>query len=172
MRWIVLRAAYELHTVVESKSVQDSRLDIEDNLDGLRYDKVILATDADVDGLHIRNLLITYFYKFFEQLVHDGHLFVLETPLFRVRNKEKSIYCYSEAERDTAAKELGRNPEITRFKLHPDGERNPVGTPLAFRVVRVFRGLDLPDSGSWDWLLLGLLVNRSWLRRQHGRTGL
>ncbi len=98
-------------------------LDIEDNLEGLRYDKVILATDADVDGLHIRNLLITYFYKFFEQLVHDGHLFVLETPLFRVRNKEKTIYCYSEAERDNAAKELGRNPEITRFKGL--GEINP-----------------------------------------------
>jgi DNA gyrase subunit B/topoisomerase-4 subunit B len=98
-------------------------LDIEDNLEGLRYDKVILATDADVDGLHIRNLLITYFYKFFEQLVHDGHLFVLETPLFRVRNKEKTIYCYSEAERDSASKELGKNPEITRFKGL--GEINP-----------------------------------------------
>jgi DNA gyrase subunit B/topoisomerase-4 subunit B len=98
-------------------------LDIEDNLEGLRYDKVILATDADVDGLHIRNLLITYFYKFFEQLVHDGHLFVLETPLFRVRNKEKTVYCYSEAERDTAAAQLGRNPEITRFKGL--GEINP-----------------------------------------------
>ena len=98
-------------------------LDIEDNLEHLRYEKVILATDADVDGLHIRNLLITYFYKFFEQLVHDGHLFVLETPLFRVRNKEKTIYCYSEAERDTAAKELGKNPEITRFKGL--GEINP-----------------------------------------------
>lgn len=91
-------------------------LDIENNLEGLRYEKVILATDADVDGLHIRNLLITYFFKFFEQLVHDGHLFVLETPLFRVRNKERTIYCYSEAERDSAAKELGKNPEITRFK--------------------------------------------------------
>jgi DNA gyrase subunit B/topoisomerase-4 subunit B len=91
-------------------------LDIEDNLEGLRYDKVILATDADVDGLHIRNLLITYFFKFFDQLVHDGHLYVLETPLFRVRNKEQTIYCYSEAERDAAAAKLGKNPEITRFK--------------------------------------------------------
>lgn len=91
-------------------------LDIEDNMEGLRYDKVILATDADVDGLHIRNLMITYFFRFFEQLVHDGHLYVLETPLFRVRNKEKTIYCYSEAERDVAAKSLGKNPEITRFK--------------------------------------------------------
>jgi DNA gyrase subunit B/topoisomerase-4 subunit B len=91
-------------------------LDIEDNLEGLRYEKVILATDADVDGLHIRNLLITYFYRFFEQLVHDGHLYVLETPLFRVRNKEKTIYCYSEAERDENAKLLGKSCEITRFK--------------------------------------------------------
>jgi DNA gyrase subunit B/topoisomerase-4 subunit B len=91
-------------------------LDIEDNLEGLRYEKVILATDADVDGLHIRNLLITYFFRFFDQLVHDGHLFVLETPLFRVRNKEQTIYCYSEAERDAAAVKLGKGCEITRFK--------------------------------------------------------
>ncbi len=91
-------------------------LDIEDTLDNLRYEKVILATDADVDGLHIRNLMITYFFRFFDHLVHDGHLYVLETPLFRVRNKEETIYCYSEAERDEAAKKLGKNCEITRFK--------------------------------------------------------
>jgi topoisomerase IV subunit B len=91
-------------------------LDIEDSLENLRYEKVILATDADVDGLHIRNLLITYFFRFFDQLVHDGHLFVLETPLFRVRNKEQTIYCYSEAERDEAAQKLGKTCEITRFK--------------------------------------------------------
>src|SRR5882762_7650865 len=98
-------------------------LDIEDNLEGLRYEKVILATDADVDGLHIRNLLITYFFRFFDQLVHDGHLYVLETPLFRVRNKEQTIYCYSEAERDAAAAKLGKSCEITRFKGL--GEINP-----------------------------------------------
>jgi topoisomerase IV subunit B len=91
-------------------------LDIEDNLEGLRYEKVILATDADVDGLHIRNLLITYFFRFFDQLVHDGHLYVLETPLFRVRNKEQTIYCYSEAERDQSSAKLGKSSEITRFK--------------------------------------------------------
>jgi DNA gyrase subunit B/topoisomerase-4 subunit B len=91
-------------------------LDIEDNISNLRYEKVVLATDADVDGLHIRNLLITYFYKFFEQLVHDGHLYVLETPLFRVRNKQQTLYCYSEAERDAAAQKLGSSAEITRFK--------------------------------------------------------
>ncbi len=91
-------------------------LDIEDKMENLRYEKVILATDADVDGLHIRNLLITYFFRFFDGLVHDGHLYVLETPLFRVRNKEQNIYCYSEGERDAAAARLCRNCEITRFK--------------------------------------------------------
>ena len=89
-------------------------LDIEDNLEGLRYEKVILATDADVDGLHIRNLMITYFFRFFDQLVHDGHLFVLETPLFRVRNKEKTIYCYSEAERDEAVETTGQEIQKSR----------------------------------------------------------
>ncbi len=91
-------------------------LDIEDNTNNVRYEKVILATDADVDGLHIRNLMITYFFRFFEQLVHDGHLYVLETPLFRVRNKQETIYCYSEDERDKAAAKLGKSCEITRFK--------------------------------------------------------
>jgi len=91
-------------------------LNVEDNTEGLRYEKVILATDADVDGMHIRNLMITYFFKFFEQLVQAGHVYVLETPLFRVRNKEKTIYCYSESERDKAVTELGGKPEITRFK--------------------------------------------------------
>lgn len=91
-------------------------LNIEDSLEGLRYEKVILATDADIDGLHIRNLMITYFYRFFDALVHDGHLHVLDTPLFRVRNKQHTVYCYSDAERDTAIKDFGGKPEITRFK--------------------------------------------------------
>jgi DNA gyrase/topoisomerase IV subunit B len=91
-------------------------LNVEDNTEGLRYDKIILATDADVDGMHIRNLMITYFFRFFEQLVKDSHVYVLETPLFRVRNKEETIYCYSEEERDAATKKLGGRPEITRFK--------------------------------------------------------
>jgi topoisomerase IV subunit B len=91
-------------------------LNVEDTTESLRYEKVILATDADVDGMHIRNLMITYFFKFFEQLVHDGHVYILETPLFRVRNKDETIYCYSETERDHAVKKLGGKPEITRFK--------------------------------------------------------
>lgn len=89
---------------------------IENSLDNLRYAKVIIATDADVDGFHIRNLLITYFLTFFQPLVQSEHLFVLETPLFRVRNRKVTRYCYSESERDAAMAELGRDGEVTRFK--------------------------------------------------------
>jgi len=91
-------------------------LGLEDGMEGLRYGKVIIATDADVDGLHIRNLLVTFFLTFFEELVLADRLFILETPLFRVRNKQKTIYCYSERERDEARKALGKNAEVTRFK--------------------------------------------------------
>lgn len=90
-------------------------LGIEDGIEGLRYNKVILATDADVDGMHIRNLLITYFCRYFEELVLKDHLYILETPLFRVRNKQEARYCYSEAERDQAVEEI-RGAEVTRFK--------------------------------------------------------
>lgn len=93
-----------------------SALDIEDNIDNLRYNKVIIATDADVDGMHIRLLTITFFLQFFPEVIRDGHLFILQTPLFRVRNKKKTLYCYSEEERDKAIKTLGLKPEITRFK--------------------------------------------------------
>ncbi|HOX02672.1 MAG TPA: toprim domain-containing protein [Candidatus Paceibacterota bacterium] len=91
-------------------------LNLESSIAGLRYEKVILATDADVDGLHIRNLMIAYFFRFFDALVREGHLFILDTPLFRVRNKHQTIYCYSEAERNQATQTLGGSPEITRFK--------------------------------------------------------
>jgi topoisomerase-4 subunit B len=93
-----------------------SALNIEEDLSNLRYNKVILATDADVDGMHIRNLLITFFLTYFEGLVLNGHLHMLETPLFKVRNKEKTIYCYSEEEKIKAEKQLSKNIEITRFK--------------------------------------------------------
>lgn len=92
-----------------------SALGIENGLDNLRYNRVIIATDADVDGMHIRNLLLTFFLRFFEDLVKNGHIYFLETPLFRVRNKQTTKYCYSEAERDAAQAEL-KNPETTRFK--------------------------------------------------------
>lgn len=93
-----------------------SALNIEDDLSNLRYSKVILATDADVDGMHIRNLLITFFLTYFESLVLNGHLYILETPLFKVRNKQKTIYCYSEEEKIKASEELKKGVEITRFK--------------------------------------------------------
>jgi topoisomerase IV subunit B len=93
-----------------------SALNIEEGMDGLRYNKVIIATDADVDGMHIRLLLISFVLQFFPELISQGHLFVLETPLFRVRNKKETIYCYSEAEKQSALMKLGQNAEITRFK--------------------------------------------------------
>ncbi len=105
----------ELYNVMQA-------LGIENDLEGLRYNKVVIATDADVDGMHIRNLLLTYFLRFFEELVTKGHVYVLETPLFRVRNKKETRYCYSEGERDGAMKELSQ-PEVTRFKGL--GEINP-----------------------------------------------
>ena len=91
-------------------------LNIEEGLDGLRYNQIVIATDADVDGMHIRLLILTFFLQFFPDLVKKGHVFVLETPLFRVRNKQKTIYCYDENEKQVAIKELGSKPEITRFK--------------------------------------------------------
>mgnify|MGYP002975086787 CR=1 FL=1 len=91
-------------------------LNIENGLEELRYDKVVIATDADDDGMHIRILLMTFFIQFFPELIREGHLFILQTPLFRVRNKQQTIYCYSDAEREEAISLLGKNPEITRFK--------------------------------------------------------
>lgn len=93
-----------------------SALNIEDGIDGLRYNKIIIATDADVDGMHIRLLMITFFLQYFPEVIKNGHLFVLQTPLFRVRNKKQTLYCYSEEERDIAAAKLGASREITRFK--------------------------------------------------------
>ncbi len=91
-------------------------LNIEDGIESLRYRKIVIATDADVDGMHIRLLIMTYFLQFFPDLVKNGHLFILDTPLFRVRNKKETIYCYSDEERQRAIHKLGNKPEITRFK--------------------------------------------------------
>jgi len=91
-------------------------LNIEEGMDGLRYNNIVIATDADVDGMHIRLLIMTFFLQFFPDLVRNNHVYILETPLFRVRNKQKTIYCYTDEERQRAIKELGSKPEITRFK--------------------------------------------------------
>ena len=91
-------------------------LNIEDGIEGLRYNNIVVATDADVDGMHIRLLLLTFFLQFFPDVVKNGHLYILQTPLFRVRNKKETLYCYSESEKQQAIKQLGNKPEITRFK--------------------------------------------------------
>ncbi len=118
-----------------------SALNIEDDLADLRYNKVVLATDADVDGMHIRNLLVTFFLTYFEGLVVNGHLYILETPLFKVRNKEKTIYCYSEEEKDKAAAELKKGIEITRFKglgeISPDEFKQFIAKDIRLLPVMV-----------------------------------
>ncbi|MDR1416909.1 MAG: type IIA DNA topoisomerase subunit B, partial [Prevotellaceae bacterium] len=100
----------------EEFNLLQAALDIEESLDALRYNKVVIATDADVDGMHIRLLLITFFLQFFPDLIRQNHLYILQTPLFRVRNKKETIYCYNEEEKNKAIKKLGAKPEITRFK--------------------------------------------------------
>lgn len=114
-------------------------LNIEDGMDGLRYNKVIVATDADVDGMHIRLLLLTFFLQFFPELVKAGHVYILETPLFRVRNKKETIYCYSDEERQIAIQKLGGKPEITRFKglgeISPDEFGGFIGENIRLQPV-------------------------------------
>lgn len=122
-------------------------LDIEESLERLRYRKIILATDADVDGLHIRNLLITFFLRFFEPIVHDGFVHILETPLFRVRNSKKTMYCYSEQERDAAVREL-RGAEVTRFKglgeISPAEFKHFIGPEMRLTPVRLTNRHSVP----------------------------
>ena len=114
-------------------------LNIEDGIESLRYNKVIIATDADVDGMHIRLLLMTFFLQFFPELVKANHVFILETPLFRVRNKKETIYCYSDQERQAAIAKLGTKPEITRFKglgeISPDEFGNFIGEDIRLQPV-------------------------------------
>ncbi|QMU28398.1 DNA topoisomerase IV subunit B [Adhaeribacter radiodurans] len=114
-------------------------LNIEESLEDLRYNRVVIATDADVDGMHIRLLLLTFFLQFFPDLVKNGHLFILETPLFRVRNKKETIYCYNEEEKQAAMKKLGKNPEITRFKglgeISPDEFGRFIGDNIRLEPV-------------------------------------
>ena len=114
-------------------------LNIEDGLEGLRYKKIVIATDADVDGMHIRLLLLTYFLQFFPDLVKMGHVYILETPLFRVRNKKKTIYCYDDKERNAAVEEVGKNPEITRFKglgeISPSEFKNFIGDQIRLEPI-------------------------------------
>ncbi|MFP4090200.1 MAG: DNA topoisomerase IV subunit B [Cyclobacteriaceae bacterium] len=114
-------------------------LNIEDGMEGLRYRKIIIATDADVDGMHIRLLMLTFFLQFFPDLVRNGHVYILETPLFRVRNKKETIYCYSEEEKRRAVEKLGSKPEITRFKglgeISPDEFSGFIGEDIRLQPI-------------------------------------
>lgn len=123
----------------EEFNLLQAALDIEDGLEKLRYNNIVIATDADVDGMHIRLLLITFFLQFFPELIKEGHLYILQTPLFRVRNKKETIYCYSEEERVEAIEKLKPKPEITRFKglgeISPDEFKNFIGETIRLDPV-------------------------------------
>jgi topoisomerase-4 subunit B len=123
----------------EEFNLLQAALNIEDGLDGLRYNKVIIATDADVDGMHIRLLMMTYFLQFFPELVRTGHVFILQTPLFRVRNKKITRYCYTEEERLAAIEECGSTAEITRFKglgeISPEEFKHFIGADMRLDTV-------------------------------------
>ena len=123
----------------EEFNLIQAALNIEDDMDSLRYNKIIIATDADVDGMHIRLLLLTFFLRFFPDLVKKKHVFILQTPLFRVRNKKETRYCYSDEEKSKALRELGKNPEITRFKglgeISPDEFKYFIGEDMRLEPV-------------------------------------
>ncbi len=123
----------------EEFNLLQNALNIEDGLEGLRYNRIVIATDADVDGMHIRLLIMTFFLQFFPELVKSGHVYILQTPLFRVRNKKETIYCYSEQERANAVHKLGPKPEITRFKglgeISPDEFSHFIGKSIRLDPV-------------------------------------
>ena len=147
----------------EEFNLLQAALNIEDGIEGLRYNKVIVATDADVDGMHIRLLLITFFLQFFPDLIKKGHVYILQTPLFRVRNKKKTRYCYTEEERISAIKELSPNPEITRFKglgeISPDEFKHFIGKDIRLEQVSL-RKNDLVKE------LLAFYMGKNTMERQ------
>ncbi len=148
----------------EEFNLLQAALNIEDGMDGLRYNKVIIATDADTDGMHIRLLLLTFFLQFFPDLVKKNHVFILQTPLFRVRNKKKTIYCYNDDERIAAIKELGPNPEITRFKglgeISPDEFVHFIGKDIRLDKVTMRKEDLLKD-------LLEFYMGKNTMERQN-----
>ena len=147
----------------EEFNLLQAALNIEDGMEGLRYNKVIVATDADVDGMHIRLLMITFFLQFFPDLIKKGHVYILQTPLFRVRNKKRTAYCYTDDERLQAIDELGPNPEITRFKglgeISPDEFRHFIGQDMRLEQVSL-RKTDLVKD------LLEFYMGKNTMERQ------
>jgi topoisomerase-4 subunit B len=156
----------------EEFNLLQAALDIEDGLEKLRYNNIVIATDADVDGMHIRLLLITFFLQFFPELIKEGHLYILQTPLFRVRNKKETIYCYSEEERRDAIEKLKPKPEITRFKglgeISPDEFKNFIGETIRLdpimmdkntsieQLLSFYMGKNTPDRQ--DFIIKNLKV--------------
>jgi topoisomerase-4 subunit B len=128
----------------EEFALLQAALDIEEGIEKLRYNRVVISTDADVDGMHIRLLLLTFFLQFFPELIRDGHLHILQTPLFRVRNKKETIYCYDDNERKKALEKLGKNSEITRFKglgeISPDEFGFMIGPDMRLDPVEYEEG--------------------------------
>ncbi|MBL6647090.1 MAG: type IIA DNA topoisomerase subunit B, partial [Flavobacteriaceae bacterium] len=133
----------------EEFNLLQAALNIEESMEDLRYNNIVIATDADVDGMHIRLLLITFFLQFFPELIKEGHLYILQTPLFRVRNKKETIYCYSEQERQDAMQKLGKNPEITRFKglgeISPDEFKYFIGEDMRLDPVMIDKAMGIED---------------------------
>lgn len=137
----------------EEFNLIQAALDIEEDMDNLRYNKIVIATDADVDGMHIRMLLLTFFLQFFPDLVKRNHVYVLQTPLFRVRNKQKTFYCYSDEERRNAIEACGKNPEITRFKglgeISPDEFKNFIGEDIRLEPVMLTKDASIDQILSY-----------------------
>jgi len=137
----------------EEFNLLQSALNIDEDLENLRYNNIVVATDADVDGMHIRLLLLTFFLQFYPDLVKTGHLYILQTPLFRVRNKKETIYCYSDEEKSAALKKLKQNPEITRFKglgeISPDEFKHFIGSSMRLDPVILKKGQSLSDMLSF-----------------------
>lgn len=133
----------------EEFNLLQAALDIEDSMENLRYNNIVIATDADVDGMHIRLLLITFFLQFFPELIKEGHLYILQTPLFRVRNKKQTIYCYSEEEKRAAIEKLKGKPEITRFKglgeISPDEFKHFIGDDIRLDPVMLDRAMSIEN---------------------------
>jgi topoisomerase IV subunit B len=133
----------------EEFNLIQAALDIEEDIENLRYNNIVIATDADVDGMHIRLLLITFFLQFFPELIYNGNLYILQTPLFRVRNKTQTHYCYSEQERREAMEKVGKNPEITRFKglgeISPDEFKHFIGKDIRLEPVVIGKELKIKD---------------------------
>lgn len=133
----------------EEFNLLQSALNIEEDLENLRYNNIVIATDADVDGMHIRMLLMTFFLQFFPELVRAGHVYILQTPLFRIRNKQKTFYCYTEEERQKAINSIGANPEITRFKglgeISPDEFRHFIGKDIKLDPVLLNKESGIKD---------------------------